>query len=524
MASYRDILKEKENQNWLKGSLALRISKAGLRDLVEGDSYRVQQKIYSAIIQARNLAPGASCNLCLTENLMRCPTKGLCSTPRNCKYHNSALKMSRPCPSQICDDFRDELCAVHRYGGPSWKNTKADQWCSSHWQVAKSLMPPDGYQDVSTFDETDFNGIISVMINCTEIQQSVSFNITNQPNVLTTARQIGRSIRHSPDLKVTDNDLADYFATLNTLLTDSKYLASDSNAQQAVIKLKQLEKDSLSISSEDVHELLDEARKTIEVGKHELVMSLETGKQDIQNVVTGAVRAVETGKRELESTLSDSKSWIASVKRQLEERYSKGTTIVATRKSELEELCLNGNTAVAKGKFEIEEAVSKSNMAIETGKREIKETLMESKTAIETGKREIKETLMESKTSIETGKREIEKTVLEGKTAIETGKREMEETVLEGKTAIETGKREMEKTVLEGKTAIETGKREMEETVLEGKTAIETGKREMEKTVLEGKTAIETGKREIKETLMESKTAIETGKREIKETRDRDGE
>ncbi|XP_052785421.1 uncharacterized protein LOC128221045 isoform X2 [Mya arenaria] len=364
MASYKDILKEKENQNWLKGSLALRITKAGLRDLVEGDSYRVQQNIYSSIIQARNLAPGASCNLCLTENLIRCPTKGLCSTPRNCKYHNSALKMSRPCPSQMCDDFRDELCAVHRYGGPSWKNTKADQWCSSHWQVAKSFMPPDGYQDVSTFDETDFNGIISVMINCTEIQRSVSFNITNQPNVLTTARQIGRSIRHSPDLKVTDNNLADYFATLNTLLTDSKYLASDSNAQQAVIKLKQLEKDTISISSEDVRELLEEARATIQVGKHELVMSLETGKQDVQNVVAVGLRAVETGKREIESTVSESKTSIATVKRQLEETVSKGTRMVTTGKREVEEMLLKGKTAIATGQFEIEEAVSKGNIAI----------------------------------------------------------------------------------------------------------------------------------------------------------------
>ncbi|XP_052787510.1 uncharacterized protein LOC128222512 [Mya arenaria] len=375
--------------------------------------------------------------------------------------------MSRSCPSQICDDFRDKLCAVHRYGGPSWKNTKADQWCSSHWQVAKSFMPPDGYQDVSTFDETDFNGIISFMINCTEIQRSVSFNITNQPNVLTTARQIGRSIRHSPYLKVTDNDLADYFATLNTLLTDSKYLASDSNAQQAVIKLKELEKDTLSMSFEDVHELLENAKTTIEVGKHEFVMSLETGKQDIQDVVTGGIRAVETGKREIESTVSDGKCWIDTKKRQLEETVSKRTTMDATRKRELEELLLKGNTALAKGKFEIEEAVSKSNIAIETGIREMKETLMESKTAIATGKLEMEETLMESKTAIATGKLEMEETLMESITAFATGKLKMEETLMESKTAIATGKLEMEETILEGKISIETGKRVIEATASE---------------------------------------------------------
>ncbi|XP_052803155.1 uncharacterized protein LOC128233496 isoform X2 [Mya arenaria] len=307
MASYKDIIKEKDSQNWFKGSLALRITKAGLRGLVEGDSHRVQQKIHSSILLARHLAAGTTCSLCLTEHLLQCPTKGLCSHPRNCKYHNTPLKIHRPCPSKICDDFRDEICALHRYSGPSWKNTKANQWCTNHWQIAKCFMPPDGYHDVTSYDETDFNDIISVMNNCTEFQRRISFAIGNQPNALTEARVIGRNIRHSPDHKVTDTDLADYFATLNALLTDSTFLASDKDAQQACFELKQLEKGARPLSTEDVKELLEEARATIEAGNRQLAESTETGKKDLEGDVlqgkTAIEAGIEAGKRQLaEST------------------------------------------------------------------------------------------------------------------------------------------------------------------------------------------------------------------------------
>ncbi|XP_052807998.1 uncharacterized protein LOC128236906 [Mya arenaria] len=264
-------LVETKDINWLKCFLATRTTKNGLRSLVEGDSFRVHQKIYSSITNARKLSPGTSCNLCLTENLLYCPTKGLCSHFRNCKYHNSAQKQFRPCPSQICDAFWKEIGFFHRYGKPSWKNTKADQWCTNHWQVAKCFMPLDGYQDVSSFDDTDFNGIINFMINCTESQRSLSFNIANQPNALLEARNIVRSIRHSPDLMVTDDYLASFFSTLNLLLTDSKYLASDSSAKEAVIKLNQLEKDANRTPAEYVREYLQEVRETKKVITLELL-------------------------------------------------------------------------------------------------------------------------------------------------------------------------------------------------------------------------------------------------------------
>ncbi|XP_052803831.1 uncharacterized protein LOC128233967 [Mya arenaria] len=391
MASYKDILKEKDNQNWLKGSLALRITKAGLRGLVEGESHRVQQNIHSSVLHARHLAAGTTCSLCLTEHVLPCPTRGLCSHPRNCKYHNTPFKIHRPCPSQICDDFRDEICAVHRYSGPSWKNTKANQWCTNHWQVAKCFMPPDGYHDVTSYDETDFNGIISVMINCTEFQRRMSFPIGNQPNALTEARVIGRNIRHSPDLKLTDTDLADYFATLNTLLTDSTFLASDMDAQQAVLKLQQLEKGTLPITTEEVRELLEEARATVETGiesgKRQLAETAETGKKDIESVVLQGKTAIESGTRQLVETAETGKKDIEGVvshgKLQFEDAMKTGKRnlegVVTQGKLHLEDTMTTARVVTERGKLEIEDAVAKSRDTVQVGKRELEEALQKIK-------------------------------------------------------------------------------------------------------------------------------------------------
>ncbi|WAR20518.1 hypothetical protein MAR_002356 [Mya arenaria] len=378
--SYED----NDNKNWLKGSLALRITKEGLRDLVDGDSRSIQHRIHLSVIQARNLSPGTTCCQCLTENLFQCPTSGLCSHPRNnCKFHDTPVKGYRSCPSHICDDLRDEICRLHKFGGPSWKNSNADRWCVNHWEIAKCFMPLGGYKDVCSFDQTDYNGVINILINCTAFQQKLSFKVDTVTNILTQARDIGRSIRHSSDLKVTDADLNCYITTMTTLLSDPKYLSRDRKAQEAVLKLNKA--DTLYISNEDVHEILDEARIVVETGKHQ-----------IEQAVTEGKHIIETGKAEIEQAVTE------------------GKHIIET------------------GKTEIEQAVTEGKHAIETGKAEIEQTVTEGKHAIETGKAEIEHAVTEGEHIIETGKEDIAQAVTEGEHALKTGKGQLESSVIEG--------------------------------------------------------------------------------------------
>jgi hypothetical protein len=44
-------------------------------------------------------------------------------------------------------------------------------------------MPPDGYKDVASAQETDFNGIISVIINHKDFQLKVHENLGNKKNI-----------------------------------------------------------------------------------------------------------------------------------------------------------------------------------------------------------------------------------------------------------------------------------------------------------------------------------------------------
>ncbi|XP_052760103.1 uncharacterized protein LOC128202944 isoform X2 [Mya arenaria] len=258
MTSYKDILREKEAQNWIKAAIALNITKEGLQDIVEDVLTCVHQDIYSTVRTSKGLPPGAACAFCFTENVLNCPTRGICTSTRNCRFHNSPQKLYAPCPNGICEGVRDEIVKHHRFSGPSWKNTNADKWCTIPWEIGKCFLPPDGYKTVSSIKDSDFNGVISVMMNCKDFQYKLSFNVAIQPNLLTEVRDIGRRVRHSNDQKVKDTELVDFLFKLRTLLEDKTELANRPEAQHAVEQLKKLQTDDFKISAENEGEVLKE--------------------------------------------------------------------------------------------------------------------------------------------------------------------------------------------------------------------------------------------------------------------------
>ncbi|XP_052821110.1 uncharacterized protein LOC128246747 isoform X1 [Mya arenaria] len=258
MASYRDMLREKEAQNWVKAALALNITKEGLQDFVDGVLIDVHQDIYSTVRTSKVLPPGTACAQCFTENVLKCPTRGICTSPKNCRFHNSHQKMYAPCPNGICEGVRDEIIQHHMFSGPSWKNTNADKWCTSHWEIGKCFLPPDGYKTVSSINDSDFNGVISVMMNCKDFQTKLSFNVATQPNLLIEVRDIGRRVRHSNDQRVMDTELVEFLFKLRTLLEDKTELANRPKAQHAVEQLKELQIDDFKISAEIKWEILKE--------------------------------------------------------------------------------------------------------------------------------------------------------------------------------------------------------------------------------------------------------------------------
>jgi hypothetical protein len=186
MASYSPKLLEKKYNNWVKAQLAVLFTKEGVEPFVCKEIQQFQLKCLHDIWYLNGLISGTCCSSCCTENVVHCPTDKICKLRRGkCTYHrNVATKYnSSGCPSKICHNFKTAIQNAHRYNGPSYKNSDANQWCSNFWEVAKCFMPPDGYKEKASATETDFNGIISVILNYKDFQGKMRENLNSKKNM-----------------------------------------------------------------------------------------------------------------------------------------------------------------------------------------------------------------------------------------------------------------------------------------------------------------------------------------------------
>lgn len=158
MADYKDVFKTTKNQNWAKLAVAVYIATQGLLDFVKSHIDKFQKDLL-----ANNSKTSAvlTCNTCSTTDVVPCPSRGICNHGK-CKFHTSPPKK---CLNSICNNIQSDIENEHRFKTVSWKNTDARAWCTNAWQIAKCFMPP-GYLLVTTAEETDFNGLINVILNC----------------------------------------------------------------------------------------------------------------------------------------------------------------------------------------------------------------------------------------------------------------------------------------------------------------------------------------------------------------------
>ncbi|XP_052250621.1 uncharacterized protein LOC127857915 isoform X2 [Dreissena polymorpha] len=256
MAANTHLIGDKETNNWFKACIGLNVTKEGLTNFLCAEL----QKVHTVV--------GRSCGNCPIENLIQCPTNPYCNKRKRnyCPFHKS--QKPQPCP--ICDNVKHNIILQHRYGGPSWRNTRAEKWALNYWEIGKCYLPPDGYSSISSVQESDFNGVISIMLNCLHFQTCLSPLCLSPPPPdkqcpLEKVRQIGRDVRHTSDCKVTDADLQDYFKTLSTLLADPQYLQHDPSAIIACTRLSDLQNDRMSF--EELGKLLKEINQTLEEAK-----------------------------------------------------------------------------------------------------------------------------------------------------------------------------------------------------------------------------------------------------------------
>ncbi|XP_052245526.1 uncharacterized protein LOC127854502 [Dreissena polymorpha] len=307
MAANTNIFTEKQTNNWFKAYIALNWTKEGLTDFVVTELLNVQKTV------------GSSCGQCFIQNLIPCPTQDVCKKGKrtNCSFHNSLQYKS----CQTCDKVKHNIKSLHRFNGPSWANTKAERWAIDPWEIGKCYLPRDGYSSVSSVQASDFNGVISIMLNCTHFQTCVSTACLSPPPPdkqcpLEKVRQIGRDVRHTANCKVTDADLQYFFLTLSTLLADPVCLVHDPSATEARRKLSDLQNDRISL--DDLGKLLKEAnqiltqakeagelfsgeaKRTLKEGLDALEAKIQAGEQSIENKTQESINRIKQATNEKE--------------------------------------------------------------------------------------------------------------------------------------------------------------------------------------------------------------------------------
>ncbi|XP_052813862.1 uncharacterized protein CXorf38 homolog [Mya arenaria] len=296
---YTESFKRNENRNWLKASMGLIITKRGLAPFVE----RTLETFKNC-----QVSPGQNCYSCLTAEIVPCDPRNKVCNKRNCKFHQGVIY--RRCPNKVCNRFQKVIIIEHRFAdryntvGPSWRNTNARDWCSNAWEVAKAFMPPDGYDKITTSEDTDLNGVVSVLINCLLFEQYIS-DLANDENVATKVRDIGRNVRHASKLEVTDDDLKQWFDDMRALFQIPQHLAANSNAQIAVDQLNKLETDQLHIERTDVLSAIKDVVTSLEHLKCSTDADQISKLRDIQQEIAAKV---EVHKRDIGDFVDEKKA------------------------------------------------------------------------------------------------------------------------------------------------------------------------------------------------------------------------
>ncbi|KAH3826250.1 hypothetical protein DPMN_128146 [Dreissena polymorpha] len=479
MAADTNIFTDKQTNNWFKACIALNLTKDGLTDFVVTELLNVQTIV------------GRSCGHCFIQNLIPCPTQDVCKKRKQnkCSFHNS----QQPKSCHTCDKVKQNITLLHRFKGPSWANTKAELWAMDPWEIGKCYLPRDGYSSVSSVQESDFNGVVSIVLNCTHFQTCLSAACLSPPPPdkqcpLEKVRQIGRDVRHTADCKVTDADLQYFFLTLTTLLADPVRLLHDTSATEARIKLSDLQNDRLSLV--DLGKMLKEANQTLTHAK-------EAGERFSEE----AERTLKKGLNTLEAKIQAGKECLENKTQTSEQRIEKKTHSGELRlenKTEAGEQRIENKTQC--GEQSIENKTQAGEQRIEN-KTQAGEQSIENKT--QAGEQSIENKTQAGEQSItnkaQAGEQRIEKKTQAGEQSIEN-KTQAGEQIIENKT--QAGEQSIENKAQAGEQSI-AHKTHAGEQSIENKT--QAGEQSIENKTQAGQQCIE-NKTQAGEQSIENKT------------------
>jgi hypothetical protein len=178
----------KEDENIIKGMTAMRLLKEGVEQLLEKGSLQYTEEIINQARQEAGLRGKDVCGQCTTHNAVPCKFgNGLCHHGKegNCRFHDKSdpRKAFKICPKDICNRIVWIIKSRHRFHSPNFKNTDARRWFQNLFEIMKCFIPTDGYQDIETVEDTDCDGLLSVIINCKCFRSLVAADLGAPDNI-----------------------------------------------------------------------------------------------------------------------------------------------------------------------------------------------------------------------------------------------------------------------------------------------------------------------------------------------------
>ena len=151
MAALAQHMKDTEYANWVKNTLALKITLGVLKTYVDKEIPTIHASITGSC------RPEA-CSSC---NVSRAPD----------------------CPNNVCNVVQNEIIESHRKGEPSFCNTNAKKWSTDAWEIAKCFIPPITGYKFCTQLKADFSAVINIIINCKHFDTLVSCDLDQDRNI-----------------------------------------------------------------------------------------------------------------------------------------------------------------------------------------------------------------------------------------------------------------------------------------------------------------------------------------------------
>ncbi|XP_045169095.2 uncharacterized protein LOC123531869 [Mercenaria mercenaria] len=287
-------IKSKPYRNWVRGALGLFYLQKGLYPFTD----RVTKAEHANIVQ--NLTP---CTNCAIEDILPAHASGNVCLQTNKGRCNCRKRKNRNCAT--CSKIYDDIVLQHRFRDPYWV-TDCSTWYNDHWQFAKCFLTTTSKGSNTTAAETDASGLLSIIINGEFFQSEIQCNIDPPNDSFSKVREIRNEILHNSTLDIADHDLTRYLQSMIVVLEDKKSLNLDPAAQAAVLKLKEILRDELLITTNEEACAIQTALNAIKVAKKQSEESIKVAKEQSEESIRklaeetrNTIKASEEGIRKL---------------------------------------------------------------------------------------------------------------------------------------------------------------------------------------------------------------------------------